>query len=98
MKTAAAAAAKKCAMSFPRLADTTKKKKRGQSADGRGPLSGIRRSMDSMLTIRALEVERTIVAFSQYLPTLAAMIAGGSPPYVFNGGTNPGQLGRAGSW
>ena len=43
-----------------------------------------------------VKVESNFVAFSQYLPTLTAMIAGGSLPDVFNGGTKTGELGRAG--
>ena len=43
-----------------------------------------------------VKVESNFVAFSQYLPTLTAMIAGDSLPDVFNGGTKTGELGRAG--
>ena len=43
-----------------------------------------------------VKVESNFVAFSQYLPTLTAMIAGGSLPDVFNGGAKTGELGRAG--
>jgi len=43
-----------------------------------------------------VKVESNFVAFSQYLPTLTAMIASDSLPDVFNGGTKTGELGRSG--
>ena len=45
-----------------------------------------------------VKVESNFVAFSQYLPTLTAMIAGGSLPDVFNGGTKTESSAARVSW
>ena len=93
---AAAAAALSAATFHPALAETTLHVMSWQPAYVAGTPYWDKTVAGFEAENPGVKVESNFVAFSQYLPTLTAMIAGGSLPDVFNGGTKTGELGRAG--
>ncbi|MBZ9938556.1 extracellular solute-binding protein [Mesorhizobium sp. BR1-1-16] len=93
---AIAASAVLTAAAFPALADTTLHVMSWQPAYVAGTDYWDKTVAGFEAENPGVKVESNFVAFGQYLPTLTAMIAAGSLPDVFNGGTKTGELGRSG--